>query len=100
MWRGRRRLGVLRVLAGVPGVGKSAGLAWCCLWDRPTEAREREALWVHASALAPRTGWSESAALWERWQRVPLLASTTSASRRATPRWCRACCSPGGMRAS
>ena len=74
VWRGRRRIGALRVLSGVPGVGKSAALAWCCLWDRPTEAREREALWVHASALAPRTGWSESAVLWERWQRVPLLA--------------------------
>ena len=72
-WRGRRRLGALRVLSGVPGVGKSAALAWCCMWDRPGEAREREALWLHASALAPRTGWSESAVLWERWQRVPLL---------------------------
>jgi hypothetical protein len=61
-------------VAGQPGVGKSAALAWCCLWDRPREAREREALWLHASALAPRTGWSESAVLWERWQRVPLLA--------------------------
>ncbi len=74
VWRGRRRLGVLRVVAGQPGVGKSAALAWCCLWDRPREAREREALWLHASAITARTGWSESAAAWERWQRVPMLA--------------------------
>ena len=72
-WRGRRRLGVLRVLSGVPGVGKSAALAWCCMWDRPGEARER------GGPVAPRLGaralhrWSESAVLWERWQRVPLL---------------------------
>lgn len=74
VWRGRRRLGVLRVISGQPGVGKSAALAWCCLWDRPREAREREALWLHASSITARTGWSESAAAWERWQRVPLLA--------------------------
>lgn len=73
-WRGRRRLGVLRVVAGAPGCGKSVALAWCCLWDRPYEAREREALWLHASTITARTGWSESAAQWERWQRVPLLA--------------------------
>ena len=35
VWRGRRRIGALRVLSGVPGVGKSAGLAWCCLWGPP-----------------------------------------------------------------
>jgi len=73
-WRGRRRLGALRVISGPPGIGKSAALAWCCLWDRPGEARERDALWLHASVVAPRTGWSESAAAWERWLRVPMLA--------------------------
>ena len=63
---GRRRLGPLRVLVGVPNVAADPlPLAWCCLWDRPGEAREREAPWVqHArSKLAPRTRWSESAVL-------------------------------------
>lgn len=74
-WRGGRRAGVVRVLAGPPGTGKSCAAAWACLWDAPGCPREVSALFVTAAELGrtPRNTFSEHLAAWRRWTEVPLL---------------------------
>lgn len=74
-WRGRRRAGVVRVLAGPPGTGKSCAAAWACLWDRPGTPREVSALYVGAAEIrrTPRNAFSEHLAMWKRWTEMPLL---------------------------
>lgn len=74
-WRGGRRLGVVRVLAGPPGTGKSCAAAWACLWDSPGRPRDVSALFVHAAEMGrtPRNNYSEHLAAWRRWTEMPLL---------------------------
>ena len=68
MWRGRRHLGALRVLSGVPGVGKSAALAWCCLdGTGPAGPRGRRPCGYRLGARAPR------------WRRVRGAVGTVAA---------------------
>ena len=64
----------------VPGVGK-VGRPRVVLYVGPARRGPQAGgpVGTRLGARA-RTGWSESAVLWERWQRVPCSASTTSAS--------------------
>jgi DNA replication protein DnaC len=74
-WRGARRRGVVRVLAGPPGTGKTCAAAWTCLWDAPDHPREVSALFVAAAEIGrtPRNNYSEHLAAWRRWTEMPLL---------------------------
>jgi hypothetical protein len=69
-WRGDARRGLVLVLAGDLGVGKSAAMAHALV------RYEGSALWVDACDVGatPRNGFSENAHLWERWLGVQLLA--------------------------
>jgi hypothetical protein len=62
--------GLVRVVAGPPGTGKSCALAWVV-------ARHRDdALFATAAKIAatPRNGWSANEEAWQRWLSVDLLA--------------------------
>lgn len=68
-WRGDRRCGGVMVVAGVPGVGKTAGA--CHVLARTP----RSGLFVPAAdvSVTPRNGFSENGARWERWLSVDVL---------------------------
>jgi DNA replication protein DnaC len=69
-WRGLRRRGMVAMVGGNPGVGKTAGMAHALL------RADAGALFVPASEIAatPRNGFSENLHAWGRWQSVQLLA--------------------------
>lgn len=69
-WRGARRRGMVAMVGGNPGVGKTAGMVHALL------RADSGALFVPASEIAatPRNGFSENLHAWGRWQSVQLLA--------------------------
>lgn len=69
-WRGDARRGLVLVLAGDLGVGKSAAMAHALV------RYDSSALWVDAGDVGatPRNGFSDNTHLWERWLGVQLLA--------------------------
>jgi len=66
VWRARRPLGQVIVLAGPPGTGKSTAAAWAVLRRGPG------GVWESASVVGSsgRTSHSESVATWRRWERA------------------------------
>jgi len=69
-WRGARRRGMVVMVGGPPGVGKTAGMVSSLL------RTDVSALFVHASEIAatPKNGYSENLHAWGRWQSVQILA--------------------------
>jgi DNA replication protein DnaC len=69
-WRGDARRGLVLVLGGERGLGKSAAMGWALA------RHEGSALWVDAADVGatPRNGYSDNAHAWERWLSVQLLA--------------------------
>lgn len=80
--RQTRRRPVARVISGPAGTGKTAGVAWAMLHQRPgAPLREQlsafaPALFVPASAITstPRNGFSTNVEAWARWLDAPVLA--------------------------
>lgn len=80
--RAARRHPLARVVGGPAGTGKTAGMAWSLLHQRPGEglraqlAGDAPALFVAASAITstPRNGFSTNTEAWERWLSAPVLA--------------------------
>ena len=69
-WRGDRARGLILVLGGEPGTGKTAAIAHAL-------ARvEQTAMFVSASEIGatPRNGYSDNAYAWRRWESVAVLA--------------------------
>lgn len=69
-WRGDRARGLILVLGGEPGTGKTAAIAHAL-------ARvEQTALFVSAAEIGatPRNGYSDNAHAWRRWESVAVLA--------------------------
>jgi DNA replication protein DnaC len=64
------RAGMVRLIAGPPGTGKSCALAWCALRHKPG------ALYVSAATVVAtmRNGWSDNEKRWQEWLAVDLLA--------------------------
>lgn len=83
-WAARqtRRRPIARVVSGPAGTGKTAGVAWAMLHQRPgAPLREQlssfaPALFVPASAITstPRNGFSTNVEAWARWLDTPVLA--------------------------
>ena len=69
-WRGTSRRGLVCVVGGERGTGKSAALAHAVI------RCESSALYVAATTVGatPRNGYSENAHAWERWLSVSVLA--------------------------
>lgn len=69
-WRGTSRRGLVCVVGGERGTGKSAALAHAVI------RCEASALFVAATTVGatPRNGYSENAHAWERWLSVSVLA--------------------------
>lgn len=69
-WCAGQRRGLVAVVSGARGTGKSSAMAWVLLHG------EASALYVLAPELlaVPQNGFSENAHRWERWRSVPLLA--------------------------
>ncbi len=80
-WRGDSRRGLVVVLSGERGVGKSAAMGHALV------RYEGSALWVGAVDVGaqPRNGHSESNHLWERWLGVQLLALDDLGTEQADP---------------
>lgn len=68
-WRGDARRGMVLVLGGSPGAGKSAAAAHALL------RYDGSSLWVSAVEVGatPRNGYSEHEHLWSRWSTAQLL---------------------------
>lgn len=80
-WRGDSRRGLVLVLGGERGVGKSAAMAHALV------RYDGSALWVPAADVGatPRNGFSENAHAWERWLGVQLLALDDLGTEQADP---------------
>lgn len=76
-----RRRPVARIISGPAGTGKTAGVAWAVLHQRPRATLRRQltacapALFVAASAVTstPRNGFSTNVEAWARWIETPVL---------------------------
>jgi DNA replication protein DnaC len=84
VWRGPRRYGrgargLVRLVAGPPGTGKSCALAWVTM--------RHGGVYATAAAIVatPRNGWSANEEKWERWLAVDLLAIDEVGCERGDP---------------
>lgn len=73
--------GMVRLVAGPPGTGKSCAIAWCAVHHHTSSA------FVSAATVAavPRNGWSENEKRWDNWLSVDLLGLDEIGAERGDP---------------